>query len=499
MGSVSITLLPEGRVVLGEPGGLLIDALRAGGAVIDAPCGGKGSCGKCRVLVDGKEELACQYKLDGPITVTLPDAHDTRILTSGYVEAARADGKNRYALAFDIGTTTVVCFLLDGETGAVLAHAACLNPQSAYGADVISRIEYELAHSDGTLKREIRQCMVSLTREAAGKAGMEPGEITLASVVGNTAMHHLLLGLDVRPLVTPPYMPSVREGMETAADFLPIAPDARLRVLPNIAGFVGADTVACMEAVNFDKLENLTLLVDIGTNGEMVLGDKRKRLACSTAAGPAFEGAKIEFGMRAAEGAIQHVTLEKGEVVCSVIGGGKATGICGSGLLDALSVLLMAGYLDGSGQLRPDNGPPERWRVFNRQPAFDLCDGVLLTQKDVREVQLAKAAIRAGIELMAQTLGKNVMEIDSILLAGAFGSYLLPDSACAIGMLPPMLLHKVRLIGNTAGEGAKRCAVSEEAYRHSMELAEGTDFLELASLPIFQDCYIDMLSLREEE
>ena len=312
-------------------------------------------------------------------------------------------------------------------------------------------------------------------------------------------MHHLLLGLDVRPLVVPPYMPTVREAMETAADFLPIAPNARLRVLPNIAGFVGADTVACMEAVDFDKLEKLTLLVDIGTNGEMVLGDKNRRLACSTAAGPAFEGAKIEFGMRAADGAIQHVSLERGEVVCTVIGGGKATGICGSGLLDALSVLLMAGYLDGSGQLHPDVGPPERWRVFNRQPAFDLCDGVLLTQKDVREVQLAKAAIRAGIELMAQSLGRDVLEIDSILLAGAFGSYLLPDSACAIGMLPPMLLHKVHVIGNTAGEGAKRCAISEAAYRHSKELAKGTDFLELASLPIFQDCYIDMLSLREEE
>lgn len=499
MGQISITLLPEGRVVHGEPGQPLIDALRAGNAVVDAPCGGKGTCGKCRVLVNGKEELACQYKLDGPITVTLSDAHDTRILTSGYAEAVQADGKNRYVLAFDIGTTTVVCFLLDGGTGAVLSNATCLNPQSAYGADVISRIEYELAHNDGTLAGEIRRCMASLTREAAGKAGVEPEEITLASVVGNTAMHHLLLGLDVRPLVVPPYMPSVREGMELAADFLPIAPNARLRVLPNIAGFVGADTVACMEAVNFDKLEKLTLLVDIGTNGEMVLGDKHKRLACSTAAGPAFEGAKIEFGTRAVEGAIQHVSLEGGEVVCNVIGGGKATGICGSGLLDALNVLLMAGYLDGSGLLCPDNGPPERWTVFNNQPAFDLCDGVLLTQKDVREVQLAKAAIRAGIELMAQTLGRNVLQIDSILLAGAFGSYLLPDSACAIGMMPPMLLHKVRPIGNAAGEGAKRCAISEAAYRHCKELAEGTDFLELASLPIFQDCYIDMLSLREED
>lgn len=499
MEKITVTLLPGDRMVPGEQGQLLIEALRAAGVAVDAPCGGKGTCGKCRVLADEREELACQYRLTGSVTVRLPDTPDTRVLTSGYAAEMRADGENRYALAFDIGTTTVVCFLLDGGTGELLAHATCLNPQSAYGADVISRIEYEMAHRDGTLAGEIRRCLASLTREAAGKAGVEPGEITMAAVVGNTAMHHLLLGLDVQPLVVPPYMPSVRAGMELAADFLPIAPDARLRVLPNIAGFVGADTVACMEAVDFDRLDELTLLVDIGTNGEMVLGDKNRRLACSTAAGPAFEGAKIQFGTRAAEGAIQHVAFEEGEVVCSVIGGGRATGICGSGLLDALHTLLLAGYVDGSGRLQPDNGPPERWTVFNNQPAFNLQDGVLLTQKDVREVQLAKAAIRAGIELMAQTLGRAVTDIDTVLLAGAFGSFLRPESACAIGMLPPELLNKVRPIGNAAGEGAKRCAVSQAAYRHSQKLAGDTGFLELASLPSFQDCYVDMLSLCEEE
>lgn len=499
MEKIPVTLLPEGRVIRGEPGQTLMEALQAAGLAVDAPCGGKGTCGKCRVWVNGREEPACQYTLTEAVSVRLPGARESQILTSGEAGETAADGRDRYALAFDIGTTTVVCFLLDGETGVVLSHAACLNPQGTRGADVISRIEYELAHKDGILSNEIRHCMASLTLEAAGKAEVVPEEITMAAVVGNTAMHHLLLGLDVQPLVVPPYMPSVREGMELAADFLPIAPDARLRVLPNIAGFVGADTVACMEAVGFDKLERLTLLVDIGTNGEMVLGDRNKRLACSTAAGPAFEGAKIEFGMRAAEGAIQHVSFTEGKLVCSVIGGGKAAGICGSGLLDAIHALLLAGYADGSGKLLPENGPPERWKVFNSQPAFDLCDGVLLTQKDVREVQLAKAAIRAGIMLMAQTLGRDVEEIDTILLAGAFGSFLSPESACGIGMFPPELLDRVRPIGNAAGEGAKRCAVSEAAFQHSKTLAQETDFLELAGLPDFQDCYIDMLSLCEEE
>ncbi len=499
MDHVIVTLLPKGSVFPGKLGQPLLKTLQTAGIPIDAPCGGKGTCGKCLVLVDGTPVQACQYHLEKHITVRLPEAHEARILREGMATAALADGTHDYVLAFDVGTTTVVAFLLDGKRGTLLSQAACLNPQNVYGADVISRIEYELGHEDGKLRETIRRCLSELALECARSAGIGPEQISLAAIVGNTAMHHLLLGVPTHPLVKPPYMPSLREAVVGVADFLPIAPGAVLRVLPNIAGFVGADTVACMEAVSFDQFEKLTLLIDIGTNGEMVLGNGDKRIACSTAAGPAFEGAKIQFGMRAAEGAIERVDLRHGQLRCQVLGGGKAVGICGSGLLDALRAMLEGGYVDVSGRLCPKTGAPDRWTVFNGQPALALQAGVLLTQKDVREVQLAKAAIRAGIELMCQTLGRETGEIDAVLLAGAFGNYLSPASACAIGMLPPVLLPRIRPIGNAAGEGAKRCALSEAAFEHAKALAAKTDFLELAGLTAFQDCYIDQLSLCEED
>lgn len=503
MKTVFITVEPGGKILAGWEGQPLLELLQAAGIPIDAPCGGNGSCGKCTVTVDGEEVRSCEYRLSRNAAVCLPERHEAQLLEEGTApeyagRKVEADGENEYCVAFDVGTTTVVCFLLDGRTGDVLAQASCLNPQGAYGADVISRIEYELSHHNGRLKDDIRECLAELVQRVALDAGIHTSRITLATAVGNTAMHHLLLDYDLSPLIKPPYMPSVREALEIPADFLPLAPGAVLRVLPNIAGFVGADTVACMEAVDFDRFEKLTLLIDIGTNGEMVLGNRDRRLACSTAAGPAFEGAKIEFGMRGADGAIEHVVRDGASLRCTVIGGGTAVGICGSGLLDAVNAMLEAGLVDASGRLLRENGQ-RGWIIFNSQPAFELRDGILITQKDVREVQLAKAAIRAGIDLMLDELGRSVDEIDAVLIAGAFGNYLSPRSAAGIGMIPPQLLDRVRTIGNAAGEGAKRCAVSRAAFEHSKKLAEGTDFLELANLSAFQDWYIDRLCLREEE
>ena len=496
MEEVFITLNPSGDRFAAPAGGRLLEVLRQQGFPLDAPCGGKGTCGKCRVLVNGRAEPACQYEVTEDVTVELPEREQVQILAGG--GSACADGRCTYALAFDVGTTTVVDVLCDGRTGRQLACASAVNPQSAYGADVIARIQYEMEHRDGRMGTEIRACLNRLAREAAETAGIDPEEIGLVSLVGNTAMHHLLLGLDVGPLVKPPYMPSVREAMELPkADWLTACPRAAVRVLPNIAGFVGADTVGCMVSAAFDRREELTLLIDIGTNGEMVLGNRERRLACSTAAGPAFEGAKIRFGMRGAPGAIDHVELIDGELACYVIGGGEAKGICGSGLLDAVYALLGGGFVDESGRMCPE--VPGPWTEVDGQPAFLLRDGVYLTQKDIREVQLAKAAIRAGIELLLDTMGREREAVRSVLLAGAFGSYLSPESACGIGMLPPELLDRVRAIGNAAGEGAKQCALLEGDYRRSITLARETEFLELASLPAFQDCYVDCLSFEEED
>ena len=470
-----VTFLPDGITAAVEEGTTLLAAQAAAGLRPDAPCGGNGTCGKCRVRVDGAEVLACRTVVDRDMTVETSAPEQVWILTGGLEAAVQADGSDAYALALDIGTTTVVAYLLDGRTGAILERASCVNPQSRFGADVISRIQCALEGRGEELQECIRTAISGLARETARRWGIRVEDITAAAVVGNTAMHHLLLGIDPRPLVTPPYMPSVFEAMERG----------NARILPNIAGFVGGDTVGCMTALRFDQLRELTLLSDIGTNGEMVLGDQNRRIACSTAAGPAFEGAKISCGMRGAAGAVDHVWLEEGTIRYHVIDDAAPLGLCGSGLLDLVAVLLEQGIVDGSGYLEGKS--------------FTLCDNVTLTQRDVREVQLAKAAIRSGIELLARRLGVRVEDIRRVCLAGAFGNYLKPESACRIGMIPPVLLDRIVSVGNAAGEGARLCALSRAEFEYSKRLAAGTEFLELASLPEFQDCYVDALEFEEEE
>ena len=470
-----VTFKPQDVTVSVDEHTTLLQAQIDAGLRPDAPCGGKGTCGKCTVTVDGQQVLACQTAVDRDMTVYTEEETSVRILTDGLKAQVQPDGEDDYVLAVDIGTTTVVAYLLDGHTGALLAQSSAMNPQSQYGADVISRIQHALHGGGDELSGCIRATLRQLAADAAKKAGIDPDAIGHAAIVGNTAMHHLLLGIDPRPLVTPPYMPAVSEALERE----------KARILPNIAGFVGGDTVGCLVATRFDQLDELTLLIDIGTNGEMVLGDKHRRIACSTAAGPAFEGAKISCGMRGAPGAVDHVTVENGELRAHVIDDQPSEGLCGSGLLDLVAALLDIGVIDESGRMAGKK--------------YDLCDNVTLTQKDVREVQLAKAAIRAGIELLAQQLGVQVEEIKQVYLAGAFGNYLNPASACRIGMIPPVLEKRIVPIGNAAGTGARLCALSREMFDYSCRLAKNTEFLELASLPQFQDCYVDALEFSEEE
>lgn len=486
MKQCTVTFLPSGLSVPVPPGTTLLAAQIAAGLHPDAPCGGNGTCGKCRVIAGGRTVLACQARVESDMTVTLPRETGANILTSARGSQWTADGTNPYAAAFDIGTTTLVGFLLDGRTGECLAVASAMNPQIAYGADVIARIQ-AVTEQGADLQSCILPVLGTMLDKLTAEAGIARGDITLITLVGNTAMHHLLLGIDPAPLVTPPYMPRRTEAIELpAADLLPIHPNSTVRVLPCIAGFVGADTVGCLVAARFGELEELTLMIDIGTNGEMVLGSRHRRIACSTAAGPAFEGAKISHGMRGCPGAIDHVSLENGEIRCHVIGGGEARGLCGSGLLDLVACLLDAGVLDGSGYL-----PEKTYTVPGTS--------VSLTQGDVREVQLAKAAIRAGIELMCSHLGVTSGGIRRVLLAGAFGSCMNPASACRIGMIPPVLESRITPIGNAAGEGARACALSRAAFEESKRLAAETEFLELASKPEFQDRFVDALEFGEEE
>ncbi len=533
MDKFTIQFEPMGISCQAVRGTTLLAAMIDAGLTPDAPCGGKGTCGKCKVeIIQAKktatgEVLACQTEIQEDMTVdTRLDPKNERILSKGavrhvpldpYPTAAHHPGAPHYAVAFDIGTTTVVGYLL--KDGVQLAVKSTMNPQIKFGADVISRANYVLengAAGQDALSGAVRGAVDGIVGQLCDENGIPRDAIELVSVVGNTCMHHLYLGLMPDTLVVSPYMPRVREAgvLDPAAYGLHINPNGKLLWFPNIAGFVGGDTVACLVATDFDQIEPLTLLIDIGTNGEIVLGNKDRRIACSTAAGPAFEGAKIACGMRGATGAVDHVRFENNALVLSVIGGGAPEGICGSGLMDLIAALIGNGFIEDSGRLlNPDEvetpcakANANRLVRIDNQPAFVLAfeqesgtgERIYLSQKDVREVQLAKAAIAAGIHLMAEELGHKVEDIQSVLIAGAFGNYMDPKSACAIGLIPPMLLDRITPIGNAAGEGSKLAAISVAEFEHAKALAVTTEFLELANKAEFQDCFVDELEFNVE-
>lgn len=474
-----ITVLPPKQNIRVPAGTNLLAALRSAGLAPDAPCGGNGTCGKCRVTVDGTEVLACQTVIHRDLTVTLPVHDHSPILTDGIrTDRTFSLVREGYLLAFDIGTTTVAGYLLDSKTGAELAAESALNPQSAYGADVISRIRHALNGHMADLTQSIRQCLLGITDTLCKQAAISPAQIGTVSVVGNPAMQQLFLGIPPDNLAAIPFSPLLtRAEVVEAKPYLPLCENAALLIVPDIAGFVGADTVACVLAAEMDTQEKLTLLVDIGTNGEMVLGNRHRMVACSTAAGPALEGTNIHCGMRAANGAIDHVHIENGCLTYSVIGGTEAVGICGSGLIDGVAAALDLGLLNSRG------------RIQNDARIIPLAPHVWLTQEDIRQVQLAKGAIAAGIELMAAQLGIKLADIETVYLAGAFGSYLNPSSACRIGLLPPILENRITAIGNAAGSGAKLLACDCNALAHAQQITERIEFLELATVPSFQRCF----------
>ena len=490
-----ITFLPAGQTISVTEGTNLLDAARSAGLTPNAPCGGKGTCGKCKVrllhLPDAPEALACQTPVTGPMTVRfLSDEGKSQVISTKSdlsLGAFPADSDEGYCVAFDIGTTTVVGYLLDAN-GRELGSIGRLNPQMTYGADVISRINYCLENTQEPLTSVIRKTLKEQILHLCEKQGISDSEIRTVAIVGNTCMHHMLMAIDPRPLVTPPYSPGEKRPLQVpSSQLLDVCPNATVRVFPNIAGFVGGDTVGCITALQFDKLTEPSLLIDIGTNGELVMTDGKRMLSCSTAAGPAFEGAKISCGMRAADGAIDHVWIENGEVHCSVLGDAEPVGICGSALLDAIAVFLDLDCIGESG------------RVLTDDKLLHLKGNVALTQNDVNELQFAKGAIAAGIEMMADDLGLDLHDIQAVYLAGAFGNYMNPASACRIGLIPSFLLERIKPCGNAAGKGSQMAAVSVQAYEYANSLATASDFLDLAAQPDFQDTYVEHLIFEEEE
>lgn len=518
-----LTFLRENAFTEASENMTLMEALKEGGIFLDAPCGGRGTCGKCLVKIsengsDWREVRACQTKVTGPLLVDTQDSQKNhRILTSSSIRQVPfspsfseiPDREHYYMAAFDIGTTTIAAYLLDGKTGKELTTASCLNPQAAYGADVISRANYVLEHGHKELSDCIHSAADKLIDRLTESAKITREEIYLLCFVGNTCMHHIFFQYPMESLVRAPYGPS-QKGLlrKKAIDYdIHIHPEGELIFLPVIAGFVGADTMGCILSLRPDLQGEISLMLDIGTNGELVLGNKDKLVCCSTAAGPAFEGAKIHCGMRGAQGAIDHMSFDSSGFHFTVIGQEEPKGICGSGLIDTIACLRRAGLIDESGRLLNKEEAGELDPAFsshmtewNHMPAF-LYDPaypeVFLTQKDVREVQLAKGAIAAGILLLEKHLGISHNDIQKVYIAGAFGNYMDPESACDIGLLPYALRDRVVPVGNAAGEGAKIALQNAEELKKTAELMDQVDFLELAALPEFQDCFIDELEFPE--
>ena len=513
-----VRFLPSDIEISVPNGTLLSSAARTAGVFIDAPCGGNGTCGKCAVLLTqgGKQErvLACQTTITQDCTVSLEHANTLNTLRAGTernvpfapFQPEHPTVAGACFAAIDLGTTSIVCYLLDGNTGEQIASVGMQNPQSAFGADVIARANYVLTGDDPhALRNVVIRALNELIPTTTAQAGRTARQVTRVSIVGNTVMHHILLGLALEQLVCAPYLPFSREKRVFPARELELSvhPNAIVFLPPVIGGFVGADTVACLSATAFDRIAEPTLLLDIGTNGELVCTNGLRRVCCSTAAGPAFEGANISCGMRAESGAIDHVWLAEGSLRFSTIQNAPARGICGSGLIELIALLVKAGTIDETGRFCSDAPLHDRLLTASdgKAPFLVAQDNlpIMLTQKDVRELQLGKAAIRAGIAVLQDALALNEVQIKHVLLAGAFGSHLSPEALCDIGLLPEAFRGKVKSIGNAAGEGAKLYLRNYPLFEASEPLARETDYIELSLSSAFTNYYIDAMSFPEAQ
>jgi len=620
---LKITFLPDKKNIEVNKATTALEALERAGINIDTPCGGKGICGKCKILINegittatpieeellSEEEikkgfrLACQAKLFQDSIIEVPseirldfkrvfssnlkgDIHRTKnnfslnsnlkkvsldlgkpslddqrsdwerikdrlslkktenisnlkislpILKKIPILIRKADfkitvticndeiidlesdntAKKSYGIAFDIGTTTVVGYLIDLESGEELSALAKTNPQIIHGDDIISRIEFVQRQKDSLekLQKEIVITLNEIIRETTQKAEIDKSNIYETVIVGNTCMHHLFLGLNPINLAPSPYIPVIKESLSLKVKDIPglsLNPAANIYMLPNISAFVGADILAGILSTSMWREDKTILLVDLGTNGEVVLGSKGELWACSAAAGPAFEGARISSGMRAAEGAIGIVKIDNKFINYKVIEDGKVRGICGSGLIDLITELLKLGLINKSGKLidreeaNSELSEEIRKRIIKGQRGnkFLLVKGketekgkpIYLTQKDIREVQLAKAAIYAGIKILLKEVNISLEDIQEIFLAGAFGNFIDKKSAVRIGLLPNLPLNKIESVGNAAGRGAEISLCSKKMREVGEEISKKVKYVELSSRSDFQEEFIKAIS-----
>jgi uncharacterized 2Fe-2S/4Fe-4S cluster protein (DUF4445 family) len=408
-------------------------------------------------------------------------------------------GSRSLGLAVDLGSTKIAGYLLDLQTGKTLAAKGIMNPQISHGEDIITRINFAIRSPGGQklLADLIKDALMDLAQDLCAETGTETGNILEAVIVGNTAMHHLMLGLPVRQLALAPFVPGVRGDLNLKAREIGLhfAPGAYVYFAPNIAGFVGADHVAVLMATAGEWADGNVIVFDIGTNTEISLIARGKITSVSCASGPAFEGYHISAGVRAAPGAIEKVSLRAGEIHYRTIDDAEPIGICGSGILDSIAQLFLTGVLDAGGRMLKGSHP----RVVEKSGRLEFIlvpqgqrqrdKGISITQKDVREVQLGKAAIQAALRILISQAGISETEIDRIVIAGAFGSYIDIANAVAIGMLPGLSLNRFNQVGNAAGTGARLLLLSVAKRHEVRDLLKRIDYLELAGMPQFADAF----------
>lgn len=414
----------------------------------------------------------------------------TRVsLHGGEVIDVRSPDQRPLGLAVDLGTTKVAAYLIDLEMGETLKVEGMPNPQIAYGEDVMSRVACAM-QGDG---ERLRQAIVEGLNQLIGSMCDQPEQIVDVSLVGNTAMHHLFLGLAVRQLGLAPYLPTANTELDVKARDvgLRVAPGAYVHLLPNVAGFVGADHIAMILATGIDRTQKTVLGLDIGTNTEVVLAHNGKLVSCSTASGPAFEGAHIRHGMRAADGAVEKVRLSRDTVEVATIENRPAIGVCGSGILDAIGELSRVGLLDRRGKLLDGSGV----RKNHKEKEFLLvpaeCSGcdqdITISERDIGEILLAKAAIRTGVDVLLAHMGVTIGDLDEIVIAGAFGTHINVESAVKIGLFPPLSLDHFRQVGNAAGIGARLALVSRDQRQLAIKIANRIQYLELLAQDNFMN------------
>lgn len=497
--------LTTGKKFTVEAGVTLLKALLSEDIYVDNACNGMGTCGKCKAYVEGiGEVLSCEYEVNSDITVKTGKKRDNDmdILSKVYVPEFKKEYREGYGIICDIGTTTVAVGLVNLATGEIIADSAAMNAQRVFGQDVLTRITYEIDNGEAGVKAlqiKVMECISDCVKNCCNDAGVGEDAITEYVIAANCTMTHMALGVDARSIGVAPYKPVFTEGQNASAKSLglPGCDKANVYFVPQVSGYIGGDIVAGAYCCEMADKKGISLFIDIGTNGEIVLSNKGSMVSCSCAAGPALEGMNIECGMPALAGAIEEVSTDNGEICIKTIGEAEATGICGSGILDVLSVLIKEDIIKKTGAFKK----PEDCGLYEKRVIKDdsgvrlmLTDKVYMSQKDVRQVQLAKGAILSGIRALLNREGVKPEDIDEVLIAGQFGAHLREESLIVTGIIPAECEGKIRYVGNTSKTGAYMALMSEKVRSEMELLAKKINYFELAEVKDYETLLVSSMS-----